>query len=261
MPRAGGDLLRQYRSEWFESRKERARESARAVLPIVFALIGPSSLVDIGCGTGSWLAVADELGTTDIIGVDASHVDPALLEFADERFIAHDLRQALTLNRTFDLALCLEVGEHLPPRSAPTLVETLIELAPVVLFSAAIPGQGGTSHTNEQWPDYWAALFSSHGYVAYDVIRPRIWRDDRVRYFYAQNSVLYIRGSETSRYSGLPVPSVDPPLPYVHPKLFGRVRDNFPPPTSVTLSPLLRFSGKLLLRPFEKSRLLGRKEA
>ncbi len=244
--------MRPYRSDWFESRKERARESARVVLPIIFELIRPSALVDVGCGTGSWLAVAEELGTTDSVGIDAPHLDPALLEFAEERFVAYDLSRALILNRTFDLALCLEVGEHLPPWAAPTLVETLTELAPVVLFSAAIPGQGGTSHTNEQWPEYWAGLFSDHDYVTYDILRPRIWRSDRVRYFYAQNSLLYVRRSATSSYRQLPVPLAEPPLPLVHPELLRRVRTSFPPPGSVTLGSVVRFGGRLALSPFDR---------
>lgn len=242
-----------YRSEWFESRKERARESARVVLPIVFALVEPASVVDVGCGTGSWLVVAEELGATDNIGVDGPHLERALLEIADERFVAHDLRTELALRRTFDLGLCLEVGEHLPHGSASTLVETLVGLAPAVLFSAAIPGQGGTSHVNEQWPEYWAALFSDRGYLACDVIRPQVWRDDRVRYFYAQNSLLYVRGSEASRYPRLPKPLAEPPLALVHPTLLRRVRDTFPPAGSVTLGSLVRFGGKLARRPFDRS--------
>ena len=245
--------MSRYRSDWFESRKERARESARVVLPVVFTLIEPSSIVDVGCGTGSWLVVAEELGVPDSIGIDASHVDRALLEIPEERFLVHDLRNSPALNRTFDLALCLEVGEHLPLSSASILVQTLVGLAPVVLFSAAVPGQGGTSHVNEQWPEYWAALFSNHGYLAYDVVRPRIWRDDRVRYFYAQNSLLYVRGSETSSFPRLPEALAEPPLALVHPKLFRRVRDAFPPAGKVSLGALVRFGGKLARRPFDRT--------
>ena len=245
--------MSRYRSDWFESRKERARASARVVLPIVFTLIEPSSVADVGCGTGSWLVVAEELGVAESIGIDGSHIDKALLEIPEEQFLVHDLRTSLALNRTFDLALCLEVGEHLPPRSASTLVQTLIGLAPVVLFSAAVPGQGGTSHVNEQWPEYWTALFSSFDYLAYDVVRHQIWRDDRVRYFYAQNSLLYVRGSETCRYPKLPEPLFEPPLALVHPKLFGRVRDAFPPASNVSLGSLVRFGAKLARRPFDRT--------
>lgn len=251
-------MTKKYPSEWFEARKERARESARAVLPIVFGYIAPSSVVDIGCGTGSWLLVASELGIVDILGLDAPHVDPRLLEIPADRFVRHDLTKQTAVGRTFDLALCMEVGEHLPPALAPLLVKSLTELAPVVLFSAAVPGQGGTAHVNEQWPEYWANLFAERGYRSYDAIRSRVWRNEQVRYFYAQNSLLYVRASESSRYPGLPAPLSDVPLALIHPKLFARVRDTFPPPGAITLSSLIRFAAKWFARgPFADPRTRG----
>jgi hypothetical protein len=54
-----------------------------------------------------------------------------------------------TARKRFDLAISLEVAEHLPEGSAGALVSTLIEAAPVVVFSAAIKGQSGTNHINE----------------------------------------------------------------------------------------------------------------
>jgi hypothetical protein len=61
----------------------------------------------------------------------------------------------------------------------------------VVLFSAAIPFQGGTHHLNEQWPDYWAALFKNHDYVPIDCIRRGIWGNQQVEWYYAQNVLLF----------------------------------------------------------------------
>jgi SAM-dependent methyltransferase len=242
-----------YRRQWFESRKDRARASAQVVLPIVLELVNASSVVDVGCGTGSWLVVAEELGVADSVGVDAPHVDRALLEIPDERFVAQDLRTRAVLDRTFDLALCLEVGEHLPADSASTLVETLVELAPAVLFSAAVPGQGGTSHINEQWPEYWAGLFARHEYAAYDVVRARVWRNDRVGYFYAQNSLLYVRVSHAALYPNLPEPLAEPPLSLIHPRLYHRARNAFPPARSVTLRSLVGFGSRLMRRPFDRT--------
>lgn len=239
-------MIETYSDRWFETRKKRARESAQVVLPIVFDLVAPSSIVDLGCGTGSWLVVASNLGVRDVVGLDAHHVDSKLLEISADQFIHHDLTTRPAVGRTFDLALCLEVGEHLPARSASTLVQSLTELAPVVLFSAAVPGQGGTAHVNEQWPDYWADLFVARGYRPYDAIRMRVWRDNHVGYFYAQNSVLYVRDSVSSRYPRLPAPLSYAPPALVHPKLLARARDAFPPVDDVALGSLIRFGGKWL---------------
>ncbi len=220
--------MRRYRTEWYAGRIARARESARVILPLVFEIIGPKSVADVGCGTGSWLYVARDLGISDVVGIDADHVDLNLLEIHRDEFLIHDLAGPVDLGRTVDLALCLEVGEHIRPESADTLVATVTGLAPAVLFSAAIPWQGGTAHVNEQWPEYWARKFLEFGYQSFDVIRPLVWCDPRVRYFYAQNAVLYVREAEARGYPALPRDMGGWPLPLVHPRLLERVTGSAP---------------------------------
>jgi hypothetical protein len=104
-----------------------------------------------------------------------------------------DLTRPLRLERQFDLVVSLEVAEHLPPECAATFVESLTRLGPAVLFSAAIPGQGGVNHINEQWQDYWAGLFRNAGYEPIDWLRKRIWRNERIEWYYAQNILTYAR--------------------------------------------------------------------
>ena len=95
------------------------------------------------------------------------------------------------LDQRFDLALCLEVAEHLPASSAPVLIESLVSAAPVVLFSAAVPEQGGVHHINEQWPSYWEKLFAERGLRKFDVIRPLIWNNCSIQPWYRQNLYLF----------------------------------------------------------------------
>ena len=83
------------------------------------------------------------------------------------------------------------------------LVASLTDLAPIVLFSAAIPGQGGEAHINEQWQDYWAERFAKKGYVTVDCIRPRVWTNPQVQYWYAQNMLLYVQGDQMGGYEDL----------------------------------------------------------
>jgi hypothetical protein len=128
-------------------------------------------------------------------------VDRAALHIPPERFTARDLERPLDLGRTFDLVVSLEVAEHLPPESAATFVASLTGLGSLVLFSAAAPHQGGTHHVNEQWPAYWARLFEERGHVAVDCLRRRLWADERVEWWYAQNMVLYV---ERSHLEALP---------------------------------------------------------
>jgi SAM-dependent methyltransferase len=182
-----------YTQGFFAHLRIGATRSAEIIAPLVVNLLPVRSVVDIGCGDGSWLAVFRELGVDDIHGVDGEYVDRALLQIPHDCFQALDLAQPLRLERVFDLAISLEVAEHLPQDCAPGFVEGLTRLAPFVLFSAAIPFQGGDNHINEQWPDAWAALFKRHDYVPVDFIRKRVWQDNSVEWWYAQNTLLFAR--------------------------------------------------------------------
>ncbi len=183
----------QYTRDFFDTIRSGARRSAQVVVPIVLQLLRPKSIVDVGCGDGTWLSVFQEFGVSDTVGLDGDYVDRRQLQIPQDQFKATDLSSPFELTRTFDLAVSLEVAEHLPRRSAKGFVDSLTQLAPLVLFSAAIPLQGGTQHLNEQWPGYWVNLFRGHDYSAIDCIRGRIWEDEQVEWFYAQNTLVFAR--------------------------------------------------------------------
>jgi SAM-dependent methyltransferase len=170
---------------------ETARQSARHIVPIVLTYIEPRSVIDIGCGTGTWLSVFEEYGISDVLGIDGDFVPKELLEIPTARYVAFDLAQPFHCARRFDLVISLEVAEHLPSDCAASFVDSLVRLGPAVLFSAAIPGQGGTHHINEQWQDYWAALFRQYDYVAMDCVRSKVWDNSEVAWWYSQNTLLY----------------------------------------------------------------------
>jgi SAM-dependent methyltransferase len=165
--------------------------SARVVLPLLFRLSRPASVVDVGCLFGAWAAAAGELGVADVTGVDGTYVDRSKLLL--DRFEAHDLTVQFRLDREFDLALCLEVAHYLPRQRAASFVADLCALSPLVLFSAAIPHQGGLGHVNEQWPAYWAEHFVKRGYTPVDCVRDEIWDDPDVAPWYAQNTLLFVK--------------------------------------------------------------------
>ena len=212
-----------YTAEFYRTHREGSRRSAEAIVPIVLNLIEPASVVDVGCGVGMWLSVFARHGIDDVWGVDGAHVDPALLQIPPGRFQAADLRQPIQLGRRFDLVVSVEVAEHLPADCATAFVDSLVALGPVVLFSAAIPHQGGVGHVNEQWPEYWAARFQEHGFVAIDVVRPRVWRDESVEWWYAQNTVLYAERERVEREPRLRAAhqaTAEGPLALVHPRKY-----------------------------------------
>lgn len=185
--------MQSYTEEFYEIVREGSKESAKEIIPIVFEFIQPKSVIDVGCGVGTWLSVFQAHGVEDVWGIDGDYVDKNALEIPKEKFLTIDLKSPFKLNRQFDLAVSLEVGEHLPQECAETFVESLTQLAPVILFSAAIPFQGGTDHVNEQWQDYWVKHFQSQGYVAIDCIRNRVWENERVEFWYAQNMLVFAK--------------------------------------------------------------------
>jgi SAM-dependent methyltransferase len=192
-----------YDEAFFAAIHAESLASARAVIPRVLGLTGARSVIDVGCGTGGWSRACRDLGVPQVVGVDGAYLPPEHRVHVTE-FIERDLAAPLDLGRSFGLALCLEVAEHVPPERAPGLVDDLISLAPVVLFSAAVPGQGGTGHVNEQWSEYWVALFESHGWSCRDAIRPWVRANPDVAWWYRQNLFLAVDPSVDPAYSSFP---------------------------------------------------------
>jgi len=201
-----------YTSTFFDVVARDTRESARAVVPVVNELVRPASVLDVGCATGTWLSEWEKAGVSDLVGVDGDYVDRGALQLSPDRFVSADLQRPLSLGRKFDLVQTLEVAEHLDAVHADTFVDSLSRHGDTIMFSAAIPGQGGTHHVNEQWPSYWAEKFEKAGYTTYDVIRPQIWTDSRVRVFYRQNILLFARGRDFK--------SMTPYIDLVHPEVW-----------------------------------------
>ena len=185
-------------------------------MPVVLKLLPVKSVLDVGCGTGTWLKVFEDHSVTDYVGIDGDYVDTSQLKMPPGKFLARDLRESWSLSRRFDLVLSLEVAEHLPETSADQFVAALVNHGDHILFSAAIPGQGGQDHLNEQWPSYWMSKFSAHGYYFHDVVRPLVWNNANVEWWYRQNIFLVKKG-----------PPVSPALvPAIHPAFYELMRSN-----------------------------------
>jgi SAM-dependent methyltransferase len=182
-----------YSSQFYAIQQAGSMRSADVIVPLVLSLFPISSVLDVGCGVGGWLQVFARNGVGDYLGVDGDYIPRHMLKVPTEKFVAADLAVLPDFGRTFDLACSLEVAEHLPPSCAERFVDGLVRAAPIVLFSAAIPHQGGTAHLNEQWPTFWAALFAQHGFVAVDCVRPRIYANNNIEWWYRQNVLIFCR--------------------------------------------------------------------
>ena len=205
-----------YTPDFFKAISASASESAAVLLPCVFELVGtPTSILDVGCGTGAWLATARELGVAETIGVDGDYLPPEQLVISPNEFVAADLTKPLDLQRRFDVVMTLEVAEHLDEQAASGFVRSLAAHGDVILFSAATPGQGGNHHVNERLPSYWVDLFAAEGYQLFDLVRPRVWADERVMFYYRQNALLFATGEPAERLLRVPRPPI---VDIVHPE-------------------------------------------
>ena len=182
-----------YTTDFYEGQAGGSLQAARVVVPILTRLFEPSSVIDVGCGVGTWMRVFEEAGVQRCAGIEGAWIRSQRTLVDRELITVADLNAPLHVKERYDLAITLEVAEHLRPESSERFVGLLTSLSDTVVFSAAIPGQGGTDHVNERWPDFWRNHFSARGYQCTDLLRPLLWHKD-MPYWYAQNAFVYHRG-------------------------------------------------------------------
>jgi SAM-dependent methyltransferase len=212
-----------YGDDFYNAHSQMSISSAKIIIPIILDFIKPNSVIDVGCGIGTWLSVWEKLGIADVTGIDGSYVNKENLLINKENFIAVDLENGYISQRTFDIATCLEVAEHLKPEAAENLITSLCSMSNFILFSAAIPGQEGLKHINEKYPSYWANLFNKNGFIPIDCIRKKVWSNESVSWWYKQNIIIYINQKCLSNFESLQIEALSTDLKFldlVHPEYF-----------------------------------------
>lgn len=188
------NLSSYYDKGFYQDQQDGSSRSAAIIIPKIFEIYSPASVLDIGCGVGTWLKVFKEKhGVKEVCGVDGEYVNQDMLQISKDEFVFHNLEQQYTPKKKYDLAISMEVGEHLPETSADKLVAALTQASDFVMFSAALKGQTGTYHINEQYPEYWAKKFTDRGYVCIDHIRKQVWNNRDIEVWYRQNVLLFVK--------------------------------------------------------------------
>lgn len=203
-------LLHHYGSEF-------NTKSAKILVPFIINLLKPKSVIDVGCGIGTWLNIFEEYDINDIKGLDGPHIKRTDLLFKEEHFSAINLETTERLsNRNFDLCVCLEVAEHISEQNAEKFIFNLTLVSDIIVFSAAVPGQTGENHLNEQPFKYWFNKFEKLNYICCDIFRDKFWNNSEIEWWYKQNMFLFIKNTvkipvNINLYNG---------NEYIHPELF-----------------------------------------
>jgi SAM-dependent methyltransferase len=188
----------------------------------------PRSILDVGCSLGYFLeAAGEELDSPDVLGVDGPWTQPDALRFPPAFFRVADLGQPLDLGRRFDLVVSLEVAEHIEAGHSDIFIDSLTRHGDVVLFSAAIPGQGGTGHINEQHLSYWSEKFGRRGFRPVDLFREVFWSDGSMFPWFRQNLMLFTSDAFLTGADWAKTRVIDPGLTsIVHPTYYNaKVRE------------------------------------
>lgn len=205
-----------YQGEFYKSRQARTTYAAEEMLGLVQSYFKFDSIVDFGCGVGTWLNVAKEMGVSTLRGYEGEWVKPHLDDSnIDIRF--KNFETPIEDDEKFDLAISLEVAEHLTPEAGKALVKSMCAASNLVMFGAAIPGQDGVGHINEQPQEYWQNIFADLGFQPVDIVRPAIWNNTNIPLWYKQNTLLYT--SDKKLHDKL-VKNVKPIINAVHPEAY-----------------------------------------
>lgn len=203
-----------YDEDFFASGEEQIGEIAQIIMPYVINWIKPKSVVDFGCGEGIWLKTVSDINKDiRIFGIDGGYINKKRLKIPADCFRAADLEKGIKLDCKYDLAISLEVAEHLDEKSSDLFADSIAWASDNILFSAAIPGQGGENHINEQWQDYWIEKFTARGYSADTSIRNFFWNEERITPWRRQN-ILFFKGKRKPLYDKKEIYSV------VHPQMY-----------------------------------------
>jgi ribosomal protein L11 methylase PrmA len=118
-----------YDGAFYTRQREGSKRSARIILPIIFDLIKPQSIVDVGCGVGTWLSVASELGVGNLVGFEGNWVKDVRKEEGNFSVNFSDLERKIATADRFDLAMCLCIV------SAITAIYRVVRVDPAIVLT------------------------------------------------------------------------------------------------------------------------------
>lgn len=213
-----------YDEKYYKKHQNGSYTSAQIILGFIQKITNFRTIIDYGCGMGTWGSAAKRLGISRYVGIDQNPYDPAYMLIDSCDYMQQDLQKPIDIDSDsrFDLAICVEVAEHIPKDKADVLVNNVCRNSEIVLFSAALTGQGGTGHINEQPCSYWIEKFRARGYLPIDCIRPTFWDLEQIEIWYRNNCILYMTPKTLNQFKAN-IPPILPPTDIIHPEMLERI--------------------------------------
>jgi hypothetical protein len=169
------------------------RSARENIIPIILNLFNRKieSVIDFGCGCGSWLEVCKQNEITNVLGLDL-FCPEEYLRIDKNEFVKHDISKEYNNENKYDLVISIETAEHIESEYKEVYINNLVKSGDIILFSAAIPGQWGIHHVNCNWLEYWVKMFNDRGFDCID-IRYKWWGNNyNIPPIYKQNVVLFV---------------------------------------------------------------------
>lgn len=204
-----------YSKNYYSRHANGSLNSANRILSLLSEFIHPNSVADIGCGTGTWGFTAEKIWGAQIFAFDRHRYDDCDMYISAEKYFQCDLRQKTRLGR-YDLAICVEVIEHIDQNYEDIVIDNLCACSDTLLFSGALPFQGGTGHINERPFSYWLEKFNMRGYTMIQDIRWSIWDQSDIEIWY-RNNIMFLMKTTTKNK---PTPY---PVDIIHPQMLERI--------------------------------------
>lgn len=206
--------MSEYDDSFYRMMEASSKAAAFEMLGPILRLLNPQSVYDFGCGEGIWLNVVKSLNKNiDVLGFDGKHVLKDNLKIPEDCFVTCDLSKIVRGYRC-DLALSIEVAEHIEEQYSDVFIENIVNCSDNILFSAAIPGQGGINHVNEQFQEYWIKKFEERGYIVDFSVRNYFWNNNRITPWRKQNILFFSKKGISLFPDAKPISSI------VHPDMF-----------------------------------------
>lgn len=204
-----------YSREYYSNHDQGSYDSAITILSRLSAYVNPQSVIDIGCGSGTWCKAAMNVWGIVALGIDQHSYEDCNMHIPESQYLQNDIRSRVHGYHA-DLVICVEVIEHIDEEYEDTVLDNICAMSNTILFSGALPFQGGTGHVNEKPYSYWVEKFNRRGFYLDERIRHDIWDDARVAIWYRNNIMLLHKNTNKNRM-------MHQHLDIIHPHMLERI--------------------------------------